>query len=779
MQRRKIVSVINIVGLSIGIASCVLMLLWIRFETGYDKFHEKLENIYLIGTHHQYGTTGTWSDQSPPALGPAMVREYPEVVDFTRITNYGSRIIKYGEAEFAERLFCADPGFFRIFSFRFVEGDPGTALTDRYSIVMTESMARKYFGDEPALGKTVRVNYEWDLTVSGVVADIPANSTLRFQLLLPFDLVGSLPGWENYLLTWYNCSFNTYVQLREDADIEALGQEIAGRIERSDPETNLRPFLFPFADLNLHSVSGEGGFITVLIMFAIIALVILAIACINFMNLATARSGERAREVGIRKALGASRRELIAQFYFESLLQAFLALMVAFVLVEQFLPRFEELLPWIDVGLDFSDPVLIVGALLVTLVAGIAAGSYPALLLSSFRPGVVLKGMTATGGRGAVFRRALVVLQFGATVVLLICASIVYKQFEFMETKPVGYDRENLAYMPMDDELKAGFDAFKQALLRSPDIIAVAKGSRSLAGIYTNGHNWDWQGRDPNVNPLVSYLGVGIDYQDVMRLEVVEGRFFSKRDAGGDGSDVVVNETFARLIGGGSVLGKTIHHDDHDDPDVTDYTIVGVVKDFHYKPLHAPIGPLLIEFDNERSNNFVFIRFADGARGRAVAHVEKIYREFRPDRLFELTWVADEYENLYRFVEIRGDVLQYYAIIAICLSCLGLYGLASYMTEQRSKEIGIRKVLGASVVSVVSLLTRDFVRWVVVANAIAWPVAYSLIRGYLEGFSYRADPGIIPYVLVSLLSILLATLAVSVQAVRAALSDPAQTIRYE
>lgn len=779
LARHRSVSLINVVGLSVGIACCVLILLWVQFELSYDDFHENLENIHLVGTHHKYGAQEEWSEQSPPALGPALEAELPEVLRFTRFGFSGSHFLRFGELEFAEYVHEADQGFFEIFSFRFLEGNPATAFSDKNSLVMTESTARKYFGDEPAVGKSVLMDYTWSMKVTGVIADIPANSTLRFRMLMPFEFTGSLPGRERYLKTWYNCAFSTYIQLHPSADIDALDAKIAGRVRESDPDTNLTPFLFPFADLNLYSVEGPGGFIVTLIMFSINALIILLIACINFMNLATARAGDRAKEVGVRKVAGASRGELIAQFYLESLLQALLALVLALVIVEHLLPRMRELLPWADLRLNLGDPVLLGGSLAVALLAGLLAGSYPALVLSSFEPAVVFKGRALADAKGVLVRRVLVVAQFGATIVLLICTSVVYRQFEYLEQKPVGYSRENLLYLTMDDVLKRNFTAFKSDVLSNPAVAGVAKASRSLAGIYTNGHGWEWEGRDPNVNPLVTYLGVGLDYEDVMGIELAEGRFFEERDVGRRGVDVVINETFARLLGEDLAIGKTIRHDDHDAPDVTNYTVIGVVKDFHYKPLHSAIGPLLIELDNERSNNRVFIKMSDVDSRQALDHIEQVFRKYNPDKMFNPIFVDDEYEGLYRYVERRGDILKYFALVAIVVSCLGLYGLASFMTQQRSKEIGIRKVLGASVSGVVYMLTVEFVRWVLVANLIAWPIAYMLARGYTEDFSYKVGIGASVFLLVGLFSVVLALLAVSVQSVRAALADPVDAIRSE
>jgi len=778
--RNKVATLINIVGLSIGIACCILIMLWVRFEFSYDRFHENTDSLYLVATREQYGADRNISWQSPPALAPALLAAYPEVVNTTRYSPYSGHVLKYEDVEFTESLHRADAGFFTMFSFRFLSGDSATAFSDKYSIVLTESIARKFFGEEDALGKIMRMDYQHDLRVSGVVEDVPRNSTIRFEALVPFEFVGSLPGNENWLSTWYNYSFFTLAQLQPGVDHEALSQKIGGLPAQVDPESTLEPFLFPYRDLNLYSVSGSGGFITTLYSFSFIAGLVLLIACINFMNLATARAGGRAKEVGVRKVVGASHAELVTQFYVESLLQAFLALFLALVLAEQFLPRFQALVHWTELDLDFfGDPLLALGALVITLITGLVSGSYPALVLSSFKPINVLRGSLRIGVRGSTFRRVLVVLQFAAAVVLIVHTSIVYRQFEFMQNKSLGYDRDNLVYFRMGETLKPSFDTFKSALLRDESVLSVTKANSPLSGIYTNGHGWDWEGHDPDINPLVTYLRVGVDCQDVFDIELADGRLFTEEDRGRDGSEVLINETFARFLGEGSALGKFIRQGNDDDDDVTILTVIGVVKDFHYKPVSRPIGPLLIQLDHQQALNFAFIRISDRDVPAALAHIEQAFREFQPDQLFDYTFAADSYEGMYRSVRVRAEILRNFAYLAVIISCLGLFGLASFMTEQRSKEIGIRKVLGASVAGIVYLLAKDFVRWVLIANAVALPLAYILASRYLESFSYSSGIDGWLFLRVGGLTVVLALLTVSGRSMQTALSNPVDAIRCE
>ena len=780
MMRHKTGTLINIGGLAIGIASCILIMMWVQFEFSYNDFHENLDDLYLLHSELQHGADRSLTGQSPPRAATAVLERCPAVVNSTRFNGYGQHVLKFEENCFVENLHRADAGFFTMFSFKFLAGDPRTAFADRNSIVLTASLARKYFGEEDALGHTIQMDYNHDMLVTGVVEDVPANSTLGFEALIPFEFLTALPGRENYLTTWYNLSFHSYVQLHPGTDWQAFNEVINDQAKPDNPEENLRLRVYPFRDLNLHSISGQGGFITVLTMFGVIAGVILLIACINYMNLATARAGNRAKEVGVRKVIGAGKGELITQFYAESILQAVLALGLSLVLVEQFLPAFQKLVFWSDLSMDyFGNPMFLLGVIAVTLVTGLVAGSYPALILSSFKPVDVLRGTLRIGVRGALPRRILVVLQFGAAVVLIICTIFVYRQFEFMRYKPLGHDVENIVYFRMHEELKPHFDALKADLEGKKNIVAVTKANRPLAGIYTNGHNWDWEGRDPQINPLVTYFSVGLGFQEVFGIELAEGRFFSESDRGKGGTDVIINQAFADMLGPGSALGKKLRKEDYSDTPNDGYTVIGVTKDFHFKPVYNPIQPLLIDLGHDRSNNYAFIKITGEDIPGSLDAIKHAFHQYLPDQLFDYSFAAEGYENMYRSVTTRGNILGIFAVLAVLLSCLGLLGLALHMTEQRAKEIGIRKVLGASVGGVTLLLTKEFVRWVIVANLLAWPVAYHLSHSYLQNFSYKVDISWQVFAQVTLLTVLLAIVTVSFRSVQAALADPVESIRRE
>ncbi len=776
LRKRGMISVINILGLSVGIACCLLVLLWVQFEFSYDDFHENLEDLYVVGTEVVYGTQSSRGIQSPPALGPALVEEYPEVIRAARVIPRSDAVVRFEDRQFKEVIRSVDPDFLRMFTFRFLRGDPATALDDPHSIVLTESMAQKYFGDDDPLGKIIQLDYTWDMRVTGVAEDVPANSTFRFDFLSPLEWIQwRALGRPGMFETWYNYMFYTYVQLRPGTDWRALSSRIEDRIQRADPESKDTSFLFPFGRMHLYSTTGSGGYIAILRMFGIIAGLILLIACINFMNTATARGGDRAREIGVRKVVGAKRSELVAQFYLEAIVQAFIALVMAFVIAEQFLPVFRSL-TGADLHIRYArNGPLLLGGILIALVTGLIAGSYPALVLSSFRPAVVLRGALAAGSKGTWLRRILVVLQFATAVVLIISTLVVHSQFGLMREKDVGFDRKNLVRIVVDHDVQQNFGTLKAKFLENPNVLSVTTATHSPSGIYWNGGGWDWEGHDPNVDPMVTYMGVGLDWPETMGIEMAEGRFYGPEHVGTDRNEVVINETFAGYLGDGSALGKWINNDFQDAP----LTVIGVVRDFHFKPMYEPVGPLVIFHEPEFAFWYAFVRVRETNVEETLAFLEAAYREIRPGRMFEYNFVEEEFEDMYGYMESLGDIFRIFAVVAVILSCVGLFGLATFMTEQRSKEIGIRKVLGAGVSGVVVLLTKEFARWVLVANLIAWPLAYWLVNRWLEGFAYRALLGVGLFVTAGLVSLGAAMVAVGYQAIRAALANPVDAIRYE
>ncbi|MCK4645264.1 MAG: ABC transporter permease [Candidatus Aminicenantes bacterium] len=776
IKRHKSYSFINIAGLAIGIASCILILLWVQDELSYDKYHEYADDLHIVATSLQFGKETGHSTGAPPAVAPSLKAEYPEIINSGRIQN-GSRsmLIRYGEKLFRERIRFGESSLFQMFSFPLIKGDPQSVLDAPHSLAMSEDMASKYFGEEDPLGKIVTVDNTYDFTVTGVFENIAPYSSLRFNFIASFEFLRELIR-ENFIDTWSNCSFINFVQLDPNTDYREFSQKISGRVKTADKGSNITLFLAPYKNLRLHGLMGRSGRIPQVRMFGIIAFLILLIACINFMNLSTARSGNRAKEVGMRKVVGAQRKDIIWQFFGEAGLMSFIALALALSLAQLFLPAFEKV-SGKSLSL-FSNVWSLAGIFCITLLAGLFAGSYPAILLSSFKPVEVLKGTLQSGASGGVFRKVLVVAQFSISIALIIGTVVIFKQLNFLNDRDIGLNKEHIVYIPLSGNLAQTAEIFKGEMLRHQNIHQVTLSSHVPTGVYWNGNGWNWEGRLPDVDPLVTYMGVDLGFIETFQMEMADGRFYSP-DSRPDTLNVVVNENFARLMGEESPVGKQIsQEDDKLMPRV--YTVVGVIKDFHFKPLYEEIGPILLFFRQKWiAARYMFMRIGAKNVEQAMAHIEKAHIKFNPDFPFQFRFLDEDYDNLYRGQAQFGKIVRYFAGLAIFISCLGLFGMASFMAQQRTKEIGIRKVLGASVSRIVLLLTKEFAKWVLVANIIAWPVGYILMRNWLQNYPYRISIGVTIFLFSAVATLGIALLTVGFQAVKAAVANPADSIRYE
>ena len=769
IKRHKGYSFINIVGLAIGMACCIMILFWVQDELGYNKFHEKAGSLYLVRTHQHYGTETVQANGSVPALGPALKAEYPEILNAARFQNgQGEALMQYGEKKFKEQIQLADPEIFELFTFPFVKGNPKDVYSDPYVMVLSDRMASKYFGSENPIGKSITLDNQYDFRIVGVMKDIPHNSTIRFDVWVPLELTRKLYR-ENYIDTWFNLAFRTYVQMADNVSIEEFNKKIFNRIRQSDPNTNSEPFLYPFNEIYLDLY----GRMQQIRIFSLIALFILIIACINFMNLTTARSASRAKEVGLRKVVGAHRKQVMGQFFGESTLVTFLSLLLAFVLIWLFMPAF-RLLTGKPIHISyFANAVLLVGIFGVALLTGLLSGSYPALYLSAFRPVSVLKGMTRRGIKGRFFRTGLVVIQFALSVLLIIGTTVIYSQVHYLKNKSLGFDKEHLLYIPVEGELSKNHESMKHELLKNPGLQSVSLTSHSPTGIYWNGQDWDWEGRDPNVNPLVTYFCVDPDFLKVFKMEMAQGESF-RPGTSNSGFNVVINERFAEIMGLENVVGTRLSQED------VNMRIIGVVRDFHFKPVYRRIEPIMIVNNPDYIPfRYMFMRLKPGNIPETIAFLEKTYKKFNPAFPFEYHFLDEDYDRLYRSVEREMGIVRTFGILAIFISCLGLFGLAAFTAEQRTKEIGVRKVLGASIPRIILLLSREYAKWVLIANIIAWPVSYFVMRSWLQDFDYRISLSWHIFALSAVLSLLIAQLTVSFQAFKAARTNPVDCLRYE
>ena len=778
IARYKGYSFINIVGLAIGMACAILIFLWVQDDVNFDQFHENKDNLYCVST--KLLLSGKWNPSfgTPPAFGLALKKEYPEIRNSARMQNgENSLVVRYGEKMYTEEIRAGDFSLLEIFTFPLVKGDLASARNNPYSIFLTERMAEKYFQGEDPVGKVLSIDNKFDLTVAGVLKNMPENSMVRFDFLMPLEMVEKLYNRPNYTGTWYNLSFNTFVLLREGVSPERVSQKIEDRIiQGNGGDEQVKAFLCKYSEIYLYGLLGHGGRIKQILLFCFIALIILLIACINFMNLATARYANRAKEVGLRKVAGASRKNIIMQFFSESILISFISFIFAYLLASWLIPAFNSLTGK-QLTLEISANWLIIaGAVGLFVFTGIIAGSYPAFFLSSFRPIKVLQGTLRAGSKASSFRKILVVVQFAASIVLIISTVVVFNQLKFVSQKNLGFEKERIVYLPLKGTFKQTYNACKQELLKIPGIRKITAAQSLLTGVYWNGHNWNWEGRDAETDPLVTYIYVDSDFIETFNMKMVKGRFFPAKFAFPEtenSNTVVINEAFMRMMQTDNPVGQSIWHDDN-----KAYRIIGVVKDFHFKRLHVPIEPLIF-FVNPDNYRYMYAKIRSGNIGETIKGIESVFKKLNPGYPFQYHFLDESFERLYRSEVRLGKIFQYFAILAVFISCLGLFGLASFMVEQRTREIGIRKALGLSETGIVLLLLKEFIKWVAAANVIAWPAAYFFMSNWLQNFAYRSGLGVGTFILSGLLTLVIAVLTVSFQSIKTAHANPVEALRYE
>jgi ABC-type antimicrobial peptide transport system permease subunit len=770
MIKHKGYSFINIFGLAIGMAVTILILLWVYDELSFDRFHKNIETLHLVGLRQDHGTGQIKVPMSPPALAPALEKEFPEIVNTARRQRCGNVQLKYGEKGFMESKGCyADPSFLEMFTFPLIKGDARSVLTNPHSIVLTEETKKKYFGDNEAIGKIINFQNEYNLMVTGIIENVPGNSSLDFDFIIPFAFIGNLGadlqswGWNNYF---------TYVQLQKGAPYQHVSKKISGRIKQAEPDASSNLFLHPFKRIHLYSLSGRGGNIRYVYIFTLVALFVLFIACINFMNLSTARSVKRGKEVSLRKVVGANRKQLVAQFFGESILFSIIALFLAVLMVELCLPVFNHFSGKNVTVILHGNPLILTGLLGITLFTGMVSGSYPALLLSSFKPVRVLKGTLKLGKGSSFFRKALVVAQFVFSIILIISTAVIYNQLDYLQNKNLGVNKENVLYLPLRGNIRTKYETVKNELLKNTDILSVTTSSHIPTRITSNTTDWDWEGKNPDEKVLMGITFFGYDYIKTFKMEMSQGRFYSKEFAGDASLAAVVNEKAVNIMGIESPVGKRLTLGS------TPLEIVGVLKDFHFKSLHREIGPLVSVLDSTEQQ-FMFIRINGENVSGAIHYIKKIYNKIEPGYPAVLTFLDDAFDQLYRSENRMGQLFKYFAFFAVFISCLGLFGLASFMGEQRTKEIGVRKVLGAKVPGIVLLFSREFTKWVVLANIIAWPTAYVAMTNWLDNFAYRSSIGVENFILSAVLSLAIAFLTVSYQSIKAAIASPVNALKYE
>jgi len=772
IKRYSVHSILNISGMAIGLACAILILLWVQDEWSYDRHFEHADDLYrVIEKQNSPGGEVTLFAPTLSAVAPALKIEYPEIIRSSRIM-HTPLTLKKGDEFIEETVVAVDKDFLKMFNIRFVRGDINTALNDRHNIVITEETAHKYFGNDDALGKTLP-SRGFLVTVTGVVKPLPLNSHIRFDFLISTDYFvesgAPVNSWEDRGRSY------SYIELVKGTDSKLVDQKIQNFIKKHKKGADAELLLQNIKKIHLYSsrkysydIVGHGD-ITYVAIMGLIAFFILLIACINFMNLSTAQSVQRAREIGVRKVAGANKQKIIAQFLGESLLIVSVATIIAMILVELLLPGYNTLIGK-QLDVDYHRVGLYVGLIAIVLFCGLLAGSYPAFYLSSLNPSDIIKGVINKDPGNAKFRRVLVIFQFTLSIALIVCTLIIGNQLSYMQNKKLGYNKDNIGYFmfpirPGDPKL----EALKKELSNNPDILRVTKGYSPMNLEATSG-GYNWAGKKAGDDVLFHRLDTDEDYAKTFQLELKEGRFFSS-EFPSDNTAAVINEKAAEAMGLKNPVGEVLTT-----PRGAKLTIIGVLKDFHIQSLHYKIEPLLMK--KGESNN-LFVKMKSDHVPATVEFINKTFKSFNPGLPLDFHFLDVDFDNLYRTEQRMSKIFRYFSLLAIIISCLGLIGLSLFMTELRTKEIGIRKVNGAKSLEIFALLSKEYMLWVLISILIATPVAWYAMHRWLENFAYKTNLSWWIFALTGLLALGIALLTVSWQSMKAATRNPVEALRYE
>lgn len=791
--KHKGYTLINISGLTIGIACCLLILLYVKDELSFDTFHSKADRIYRVIEHVKIGDVGEESASMPFPFGETIPVEFPDAVESSvRFFNFQSPTLPLSNPEFANKNFnesgfyFADSNLFNIFDFELVRGNPETALSEPNALIITESMVSKYFNDQDPVGKVLRFQNQVDLQITAIAKDSPPNSHIQFNFIASFSTLRQLFG-GNYPPNWYWNPCWTYILLRENVNPQSVEAQFPNIVQKYFPDVikeKSEIFLQPLSDIHLKShldyEMGPNSDISYIYIFSAIAIFILAIASINFMNLATARSANRSREVGMRKVLGAFKGQLIKQFLGESILMSVVSAVIAVVAVQLLLPTFNSFAEKNIIVNYFNDGMLISALVGIALFVGIVSGLYPAFFLSAFQPQSVLKGGLSKGAKNSKFRKALVILQFSISIMLIIGTIILYQQLNYLQNQNLGYEKDKVLMIHgYNAQLSNWYDTFKGRILQDSRIANVtvmeeALGSKHQTATYRPEGSTEPQGMQ------VPRLMAHFDFVKTMGMELAAGRDYSKEFAADTLNSIIINEAAAKYFGwtAEEAIGKRIYQGQNT------RQVVGVIKDFNFASLHNSIKPFILDITpNGQLMNFflryIAVKINSNDLSGTLAFLEEKWKEILPNRSFDYFFLDDNLNRLYKAEQKMGKIFTAFSGLAIFIACLGLFSLASFTAEQRTKEVGIRKVMGATVPGIIGLLSREFLFLVLAANLIAWPLAYYSMNKWLDTFAYRIDVGMFTFFLAGLAALFIAVITVSYQAYKAATMNPAKSLRSE
>ncbi len=773
LLKKRTFSILNIAGLAIGIACASLIFLWVEDELTFNHNFSKRNYLYRIYENQTYQGKISTFVATPGPMAQVIRKDIPGIKNAARLSGTGTQLFSLGDKFINEQGDYADSAIFSMLNLPFVYGQAGNAFQQLHSVVINETMSKKFFGDNDPSGKTLRMNNEQDFVITGVFKDLPGNSTFQFQWLAPMENVDhKMPWMQDWSANWAQ----TYVELQPSSDVAQVNKKLYNYLDTKHKGNSTVCFLFAMNDWNLHNnfTDGkqDGGRIQYVKLFSFIAWIILLIACINFMNLSTARSEQRAREVGVRKVMGAGIPRLIGQFISEAVITSFIAVVFAIGLIYLALPSFNMLVEK-QLLITISDPFHIIYLIAIGTITGLVAGSYPAFYLSSFNPTAVLKGIRLKSGGSGLVRQGLVVIQFAISIVLIIGTVIIYQQIQHVKSRQLGYNKNNLVYIEVQGKLDEHFNAVNNDLKQTGVVENSALSDYPVLQIWNNTDNYSWQGKDPSINPLITWEGVSPGFLSTMDMKLSAGRDFYNAPAL-DSNSVIINEAFAKQMGKEGRVGGVIR-----DGGKGNFLIVGIVKDFLYNTMYQPGAPLLL-YKHPLGTHYLSIRIGRNADlPDALAKIEKVIKTDNPDYPVEFKFVDEDFDQLFKTETLTGRLAAVFAGLAIFISCLGLFGLAAYTAERRVKEIGIRKVLGATAYGLAALLSKDFLRLICLSCLISFPLAWWALNNWLQSYQYRTAIHWWVFATAGVLAMGIALITVSFQAIKAALANPVNSLRSE
>ena len=774
LWRNKSFSFINILGLTIGITCTILILLWVQDELNYDKYQANYNDIYKVIANRDFNNQIFTDENMVLPLAQSIKNEIPQVKYATVTTHQQSHIIKYGDIKLKKNSYTVSEDFFKMFSFKFIKGSATTAIPNAYSIVLTQSAAKALFGNADPINKVVKVDNDYDAKISAVIEDMPGNTTLQFDYIDAFNYNNE--DTKRSMDEWRNSSWNVFIQAQPGADIQAVEKKINDiKYSHSPDDKKISTyFAFPMRDWHLRSDFKDGknvgGMIEYVRMFAIIACIILLIACVNFMNFSTARSEKRAKEVGVRKTLGSGKKQLVLQFYFEAMILTCIAFVFSVITVFALLPAFNDLVDK-HLTLPFAQPAFWLGAAVIILFTGIIAGSYPALYLSSFNPVKVLKGTFRPGKTATLPRHALVVIQFVISILLISSTIIVYQQVQHMKSRNMGYDPDNLIMIPSSEDIQKNYTVIKQELLQTGTINAVTRTLSPITSIWWKSPGPDYKGKPADQSIIFTGLSADVDFAKTMGIKMLAGKDFSGMPI--DSASMLLNKAAVEAMGLKDPVGMQMRYGSRA------YTVIGVTDNVIMESPFKPVDPMMIYFQPDNTYNLSIRLNNDVQPQTAIASIQKIFTKYNPSVPFEYQFADAEYGKKFITEELISKLTNIFAGLAIFICCIGLAGLASFTIEKRIKEIGVRKVLGASVQQLLLLISKEFLKLVLIAFVIAVPATWLFMKNWLQQYAFRINISIWMFVLVGFIVLLLTLIVVSLNTIRAAVTNPVKSLRTE